>query len=70
MCDRISCLRSYFNNFSTLLHAAAAVAAGAALPETVAAAAEVRSEEGRPLEDTAEDPATSWVATPAREGKL
>ena len=21
MCDKISCLRSYFNNFSTLLHA-------------------------------------------------
>ncbi len=48
----------------------AAAAAGAALPVTVAAAVVVRPEEGRPQEDTAEGPAISWEATPAREGKL
>jgi hypothetical protein len=45
-------------------------AAGAALPENGAAAAEVRLGEGRPLEGTAEDPATSREDTPVREGKL
>jgi hypothetical protein len=50
--------------------AAAAVAAGEALPATVVVAAEGRPEGGRLPEDTVEDLATSWEDTPARQGKL
>ncbi len=48
----------------------AAVAAGEALPATVEAAAEGRPEGARLPGNTAVDLASSWEATPTREGKV